>query len=131
GIMGAYYAAHDGEPDDVVRALREQYRSRVDEPVTPGGLTSTLLFMAERAETLVGIWGIGLAPTGERDPYGLRRAALGLISAYEQLTAGGWLHAAEDTPARAAALLARAAQGFPAGVLDTDTVDGVLAFIYE
>src|SRR5690606_14858804 len=81
GIMGAYYAQADGEPDDVVLALKGQYRIRLDSPVEPETLTAAILFMAERLETLVGIWGIGLAPTGERDPYGLRRAALGLISA--------------------------------------------------
>ena len=131
GIMGAYYATHDGEPPAVVRALRDQYRIRLDEAVTPDTLASAVLFMAERAETLVGIWGIGLAPTGERDPYGLRRAALGLISAYEQLTAGGILQASLDTPARLAALLAQAATGFPAGTLADTAVDGVLEFVYE
>jgi glycyl-tRNA synthetase beta chain len=131
GIMGAYYAAHDGEPAEVVRALRDQYRIRLDEAITPETLTSAVLFMAERAETLVGIWGIGLVPTGERDPYGLRRAALGLISAYEQLTAGGLLQASQDTPARLAVLLAQAAAGFPDGTLADGTADAVLEFVYE
>ncbi|MBV2182483.1 MAG: glycine--tRNA ligase subunit beta [Castellaniella sp.] len=131
GIMGAYYARHDGEAADVVRALRDQYRIRLDEAVTADTLTAAVLFMAERAETLVGIWGIGLAPTGERDPYGLRRAALGLISAYEQLTAGGWLQASQDSPARLGALLAQAAAGFAPGTLADGTVDAVLDFVYE
>lgn len=131
GIMGAYYAAHDGEAADVVRALRDQYRIRLDEAVTADTLTAAVLFMAERAETLVGIWGIGLAPTGERDPYGLRRAALGLISAYEQLTAGGWLQSSQDSPARLAALLSRAADGFAPGMLADGTADAVLEFVYE
>lgn len=131
GIMGAYYAAHDGEAPDVVRALRDQYRIRLDEPVTDATLTAAVLFMAERAETLVGIWGIGLAPTGERDPYGLRRAALGLISAYEQLTAGGQLQPSQDTPARLAALLAQAVAGFPPDTLAEGTVEAVLDFVYE
>jgi glycyl-tRNA synthetase beta chain len=131
GIMGAYYAAHDGEPAEVVRALRDQYRIRLDEAVTAETLTAAALFMSERAETLVGIWGIGLAPTGERDPYGLRRAALGLISAYEQLTAGGWLQASQDSPARLAALLDQAAAGFTPGTLAAGTVDAVLEFVYE
>src|SRR5690606_35187662 len=98
GIMGAYYAAGDGEPESVVQALRGQYRIRLDAPVTPDTLAATALFIAERAETLVGIWGIGLAPTGERDPFGLRRAALGLISAFEQLAAGGMLAPSADGP---------------------------------
>ncbi len=131
GIMGAYYAEHDGEAPEVVRALRDQYRIRLDAPVTADTLTAAVLFMAERAETLVGIWGIGLAPTGERDPYGLRRAALGLISAYEQLTAGGYLQASQDSPARLSALLTQAAAGFAPGTLARGTVDAVLEFVYE
>src|SRR5690606_22504045 len=120
-----------GEPADVAQALRDQYRIRLDAPVSDETLTSTILFMAERAETLVGIWGIGLAPTGERDPYGLRRAALGLISAYEQLTAGGQLSASDDSPARLSALLEQAAAGFEPGRLAAGTVAEVRDFIYE
>ncbi|MGB6007974.1 glycine--tRNA ligase subunit beta [Castellaniella sp.] len=131
GIMGAYYAQHDEEPPAVARALRDQYRIRLDEPVSDDTLIAAVLFMAERAETLIGIWGIGLAPTGERDPYGLRRAALGLISAYEQLTAGGYLQASQDSPARLAALLEQAAGNFSAGTLAHGTVDAVLDFVYE
>ncbi|MGB6242865.1 MAG: glycine--tRNA ligase subunit beta [Castellaniella sp.] len=131
GIMGAYYAQHDGEAPDVVRALRDQYKIRLDEPVQADTLIAAVLFMAERAEALIGIWGIGLAPTGERDPYGLRRAALGLISAYEQLTAGGYLQSSQDSPARLAALLEEAANNFGPGKLARGTVDAVLEFIYE
>ncbi|MBV7481470.1 glycine--tRNA ligase subunit beta [Bordetella sp. BOR01] len=131
GIMGAYYAAGDGEPDSVVRALREQYRIRLDAAVTADSLTAAVLFIAERAETLVGIWGIGLAPTGERDPFGLRRAALGLISAFEQLAAGGLLAASADGPLSLDGLLELAAGTFPAGKIPAATVAEVRAFIYE
>src|SRR5690606_25909184 len=82
GVMGAYYASNDGEPADVVEALRDQYRIRLDQPVSKHNATAAALFAADRAETLIGIWSIGLAPTGDRDPYGLRRAALGLISVF-------------------------------------------------
>src|SRR3546814_19349268 len=88
GVMGAYYAVADGEPADVVLALKNQYRIRLDAPVDEGTLSSAVLFIAERVETLMGIWGIGLVPTGERDPYGLRRAALGLISRSEERRVG-------------------------------------------
>ncbi|MDN5843115.1 MAG: glycine--tRNA ligase subunit beta [Alcaligenaceae bacterium] len=131
GIMAAYYAKADGEPDELAQALRDQYRIRLGAAITPDTLVSAVLFMAERAETLVGIWGIGLAPTGERDPYGLRRAALGLISAYEQLTAGGYLSVNHDSPARLSALLAQAADTFAPGQLADSTVDEVRAFVYE
>jgi glycyl-tRNA synthetase beta chain len=131
GIMGAYYAAGDGEPASVVEALRTQYRNRYDAPVTQDTLTAATLFIAERVETLVGIWAIGLAPTGERDPFGLRRAALGLISAFEQLAAGGWLKVSQDGPLSLNGLLDLAASTFPAGKIPDDTLAEVRTFIYE
>ncbi|MFY3311468.1 glycine--tRNA ligase subunit beta [Achromobacter ruhlandii] len=144
GIMGAYYAAGDGEPDSVVQALRTQYRNRYDTPVSQDDLTAATLFIAERAETLVGIWAIGLAPTGERDPFGLRRAALGLISAFEQLQAGGLLSIRSGDRLVMTAnsseikqqltldsLLETTAATFPAGKIPADTVSEVRAFIYE
>lgn len=131
GIMGAYYAAGDGEPASVVEALRSQYRNRYDTPVTQDTLTAATLFIAERVETLVGIWAIGLAPTGERDPFGLRRAALGLISAFEQLAAGGWLKISEAGPLSLDGLLDLAAGTFPAGKIPADTLAEVRTFIYE
>ena len=131
GIMGAYYAAGDGEPASVVEALRTQYRNRYDAPVTQDTLTAATLFISERVETLVGIWAIGLAPTGERDPFGLRRAALGLISAFEQLAAGGWLKISETGPLSLDGLLDLAASTFPAGKIPADTLAEVRTFIYE
>lgn len=131
GIMGGYYAKADGEADDVVLALQDQYRIRLDTPVTAHTLTSTVLFIAERVETLLGIWGIGLVPTGERDPYGLRRAALGLISAFEQLQAGGYLLVKNNQGLRLPDLLAQAAASFTPGVISADTAAEVQAFVYE
>lgn len=136
GIMGAYYAANDGEPTDVVDAIREQYRIRLDEPVTPATATTAALFIAERAETLVGIWAIGLAPTGDRDPFGLRRAALGLISAFEQLTAGGVLNVRDAAPAFTLdALLRQAIAGFGESVIPASRADELSSelrnFIHE
>ncbi|WP_341767688.1 glycine--tRNA ligase subunit beta [Achromobacter animicus] len=131
GIMGAYYAAGDGEPASVVEALRTQYRNRYDAPVTQDTLTAATLFIAERVETLVGIWAIGLAPTGERDPFGLRRAALGLISAFEQLAAGGWLKISQNGPLTLDGLLQLAAGTFPADKIPGDTLAEVRTFIYE
>ncbi|WP_159991030.1 glycine--tRNA ligase subunit beta [Pelistega ratti] len=90
GIIGAYYAKADGESASVAQAIADQYLVRFDQPITEHNLTSVILFIAERIETLVGIWGIGLLPTGERDPYALRRAALGIISAFDALNASGY-----------------------------------------
>ncbi len=131
GIMGAYYAQADGEAPEVVRALKDQYRIRLDEAVNAETLIGAILFMAERAETLMGIWGIGLAPTGERDPYALRRAALGLISAFEQLAAGGYLPVPDDARLTLEALLQAAADTFEAGVLPAITLNEVRDFIFE
>ena len=131
GIMASYYAKADQEPEPVVQALAEQYKIRLEQPVTSANMTATILFMAERAETLIGIWGIGLAPTGERDPFGLRRAALGLLSAFEQLTAGGFLPIQQKGPLTLDSLLLAAANTFePAALADT-TVAQVQAFILE
>ena len=131
GIMASYYAKADQEPEAVVQALAEQYKIRLEQPVTCANMTAAILFMAERAETLIGIWGIGLAPTGERDPFGLRRAALGLLSAFEQLTAGGFLPIQQEGPLTLDGLLLAAANTFePAALADT-TVAQVQAFILE
>lgn len=132
GIMGSYYARADGEPEAVVQAIKTQYQIRWPEPVTAADLTAVILFMAERAETLVGIWGIGLAPTGERDPFGLRRAALGLISAIEQLRDGGYLPLNKPTPLTIEALLQTTYETFDQSLdLANDTVSEVNAFVRE
>ncbi len=131
GIMGAYYARGDGEADQVALALQMQYQNRIDAAVDADSLTAAILFMAERAETLVGIWGIGLAPTGERDPFGLRRAALGLISAFEQLTAGGMLSINQPGPLTIQDLLQTASDTFDPGLLSQGTMDEACAFVYE
>ena len=131
GIMGSYYARADHEPEQVIQALAEQYKIRLEQPVTAANMTAAILFMAERAETLIGIWGIGLAPTGERDPFGLRRAALGLISAFEQLTAGGFLPIQQNGPLTLEGLLQVAAHTFEPAALAQTTVTDVQAFIIE
>jgi glycyl-tRNA synthetase beta chain len=131
GIMGAYYAQAEGEPDDVVTAIRCQYQNRFESPVDASTLTSAALFIAERAETLIGIWGIGLVPTGERDPFGLRRAALGLISAFEQLRAGHILNDTDGARLALPDLLAFAFGTFGDHGLNADTVGDVRAFVYE
>jgi glycyl-tRNA synthetase beta chain len=79
GVMGAYYAQADGEDAETATAIREHYlpRSAGDQlPVTPTGLA---LALADRLDTLAGIFAIGQKPTGTRDPFGLRRAAIGVL----------------------------------------------------
>jgi len=79
GIMGQYYANHDHEPGDIPLAIKEHYQPRFAGDVLPTSLTGLAIAIADRLDTLVGIFAIGQAPTGEKDPFGLRRAALGVI----------------------------------------------------
>ena len=78
GIMGRYYAIHDGENPEVAAACSEHYMPRFAGDTLPQTVTGTILAIADKLETLVGIWGVGLAPTGDKDPYALRRHALGV-----------------------------------------------------
>jgi glycyl-tRNA synthetase beta chain len=79
GRMGRDYAEHDGEPDDIATALEEQYLPRFAGDALPASLTGQTLALADRIDTLAGIFAIGQRPSGTRDPFGLRRAALGLL----------------------------------------------------
>lgn len=78
GVMGRYYALNDKEHPDVAAACMEHYAPRFAGDALPQTDTGTILALADKLETLVGIWGIGLAPTGEKDPFALRRHALGI-----------------------------------------------------
>ncbi|MFZ6675132.1 glycine--tRNA ligase subunit beta [Undibacterium sp. Xuan67W] len=79
GIMGTYYALHDGEHAEVAAAASEHYQPRFAGDALPATATGTAVALADKLETLVGIWGIGLQPTGDRDPFALRRHALGVL----------------------------------------------------
>jgi glycyl-tRNA synthetase beta chain len=79
GIMGTYYARHDGEHEDVALAASEHYQPRFAGDALPSTDTGTAVALADKLETLVGIWSIGLQPTGEKDPFALRRHALGVM----------------------------------------------------
>ncbi|MES3025113.1 MAG: glycine--tRNA ligase subunit beta [Pseudomonadota bacterium] len=79
GIMGTYYARHDGEHDEVALAASEHYQPRFAGDALPSSATGTAVALADKLETLVGIWSIGLQPTGDKDPFALRRHALGVL----------------------------------------------------
>jgi glycyl-tRNA synthetase beta chain len=79
GIMGTYYARNDGEHEEVALAASEHYQPRFSGDALPATNTGTTVALADKLETLVGIWSIGLAPTGEKDPFALRRHALGVM----------------------------------------------------
>ena len=79
GIMGGYYARHDGLPEDVAFAIEDHYKPRFAGDELPQGLVGTVVALADKLETLVGMFGIGNLPTGDKDPFALRRHALGVI----------------------------------------------------
>ncbi len=79
GIMGRYQAQRDGEPEEVATALEEFYLPRYSGDRLPATPTGIALSLAEKTDTLMGIFGIGMKPTGDKDPFALRRSALGLL----------------------------------------------------
>lgn len=79
GVMGMHYARHDGEAEDVAVALNEQYQPRFAGDELPQSLVACSLAIADKMDTLAGIFGIGQHPKGDKDPFALRRAALGVL----------------------------------------------------
>ena len=79
GIMGGYYARHDGLGEEVATAIEDHYKPRFAGDALPRNATGLVVALADKLETLVGMFGIGNLPTGDKDPYALRRHALGVI----------------------------------------------------
>jgi len=79
GLMGYHYALHDGEPEEVAQAMDEQYKPRFAGDELPATRTGIALAIADRLDTLTGLFGINQPPTGSKDPFALRRAALGVL----------------------------------------------------
>src|SRR6185369_1148410 len=123
GIMGKYYAEADGEEPSVVRAIEQHYWPRFAGDELPVGDVSVALALADKLESLVGLFGIGQVPTGDKDPFGLRRAALGVLRILSEKP--------EARDLDLGALLAEAFAGFPAGKLAAETVAQVHAFMLD
>ena len=79
GLMGRYYAEHDGEDPSVAAAIEQHYRPRFAGDALPEGPVAQAVALADKLETLAGMFGIGAHPTGDKDPFGLRRHAIGAI----------------------------------------------------
>ena len=79
GIMGGYYARHDGETEEVAFAIEDHYKPRFAGDDLPRGLCGVAVALADKLETLAGLFGIGQLPSGDKDPFALRRHALGVI----------------------------------------------------
>ena len=123
GVMGKYYAEADGEEPSVVRAIEQHYWPRFSGDQLPVGDVSIALALADKLETLAGIWGVGQQPTGDKDPFGLRRAALGVLRILSEKV--------ETESLDLRNLLDTAVSGFPAGKLAPDTAAQVHAFMLE
>jgi len=121
GIMGTYYARHDGEPEEVAQSISEHYQPRYAGDALPASVTGTVVALADKLETLVGIWGIGLQPTGDKDPFALRRHALGILRMLVE----------KRLPLAISALLQATAALFAGNANFKDPVAEVTAFLYD
>jgi len=121
GIMGRYYAAHDGEPIEVTTALDEQYQPRHAGDDLPSTAIGQALAIADRLDTLAGIFAIGKPPTGDKDPFGLRRAALGVLRILVE----------KRLDLDLCALIRTAVQGLPDGLGNDRVRSDVFTFMME
>jgi glycyl-tRNA synthetase beta chain len=120
GVMGRYYAGHGQEPEEVATALDEQYMPRFSGDQLPDTSTGEALALAERLDALVGIFGIGMIPSGDKDPFALRRAALGVLRIMVE----------KQRPLDLRKLLEAAAAGY-GDKIDAESTDRVFDFILE
>ena len=121
GIMGTYYARHDGEPENIALAISEHYQPRFAGDALPSTQTGSVVALADKLETLIGIWGIGLAPTGDKDPFALRRHALGVLRMLIE----------QRLPLSLSHLLLQAAKQFQGNAQFTDPVQDAQIFVYD
>ncbi len=105
GVMGGYYARHDGEPEAIALAVEDHYKPRFAGDALPRNPVGLVVALADKLETLAGLFGIGAVPTGDKDPFALRRHALGVI---RMLVEG-------ELPLAIRPLIDHAFQAFPAG----------------
>ena len=122
GVMGGYYARHDGLCEDIAFAIEDHYKPRFAGDELPRGQVGTVVALADKLETLVGLFGIGNLPTGDKDPFALRRHALGVIRMLVE----------KDLRLDMPAVVAQAAQAFGALLPDaTKSNEQLLNFFYE
>lgn len=119
GIMGGYYALNDGLGETVAHAIEDHYKPRFAGDALPRNTAGVVVALADKLETLVGMFGIGNLPTGDRDPFALRRHALGVIRMLVE----------KDLPLEMNALLAGAVPAF--GDKVTDASAQLADFIYD
>ncbi|NDU85129.1 MAG: glycine--tRNA ligase subunit beta [Ferrovum sp.] len=121
GVMGGYYARHDGEPEAIACAIEEHYHPRFAGDTLPSSDLGTVVSLADKLETLSGMYGLGQIPTGDRDPYGLRRATLGILRILIE----------KSLPLELPQLLSWTWESFPAGRLDEQHRPSLQNFILD
>jgi glycyl-tRNA synthetase beta chain len=121
GIMGRYYALHDGEPVAIANAIAEHYQPRFAGDQLPQHPISCAVAIADKLETLAGLFGIGQLPTGDRDPFALRRHALGVIRILIE----------RDLPLSLADLIKEAFEVFPKELKLADAGADLQTFVFE
>lgn len=121
GIAGSYYALHDGEDKDVAAALAQQYWPKFAGDRLPENPTACVLGLADRLDTLVGIFGIGQPPTGSRDPFALRRASLAVLRIMVE----------KELTLDLRDCLELATAQYPAGVIAAGSTDQVFDYMVE
>jgi glycyl-tRNA synthetase beta chain len=121
GIIGRYYAFHDGEELEVANAIEAHYHPRFAGDSLPMGAVACSVALADKLETIIGIYGIGQVPTGDKDPFGLRRQALGILRIL--------IETPLDLPLPA--LLKATADNFPKGMLSATVAADVEVFMMD
>jgi glycyl-tRNA synthetase beta chain len=121
GIMGRYYALHDGEDVSVADAVQSHYQPRFSGDALPSGNIACAAALADKLDALTGFFGIGQIPTGDKDPFGLRRAALGVLRILME----------SPLPLDLAQLIVDAQAGFATGVLSQPVSDPLLDFMLD
>ncbi len=119
GIMGGYYARHDGLGEDVAQAIEDHYKPRFAGDELPRNTVGVVVALADKLETLVGMFGIGNLPTGDKDPFALRRHALGVVRMLSEANLDVGLDA----------LIAQAIPAF--GDKITDPAAALSSFVYD
>ena len=130
GVMGKYYALHDGEPREVAEAIEAHYKPRFAGDSLPQAPAAIAVALADKLDTLAGLFRIGQVPTGEKDPFGLRRAALGavriLVERKLEVSLADLLKAAAAPPELESFILERARSYFEDLGFSATEVDAVL-----
>ncbi|MEY3201426.1 MAG: glycine tRNA synthetase, beta subunit [Pseudomonadota bacterium] len=121
GVIGEYYARHDGERDAVAAAIEQHYHPRFAGDSLPQGNVAAAVALADKLDALVGFFGIGQLPTGDKDPFGLRRASLGVLRILMET----------PLPLDLVALIEDAAAGYPAGVLGQGEAAGFAHTLHD